>query len=137
MAVERFIWIIRKGELKLYKRIGECNRCGECCGPPIRRYHVAIGVVGSEPKCDYDWSKYEGWAIENWDDPKIAKWWSPTEFPDEISEIRPTCFDESAKICLAIDWPTRPEICCKFPLRPEDIEQYEKCSYRFEEVKDA
>ncbi len=129
----KFIWVIRDGKLVLYRRTGECNRCGECCSKFA--YSCLRGVSPKEAENGKyaDLTKCEGWVVEDWDDPNQWQWWGPfTIIPREK-----LCkgFDPLTKLCPIYDQEDRPDICRKFPLHPEDMEGLSNCGFKIGEIE--
>lgn len=124
------LWVVRGGKLVSLTRHGECLGCGECC----TKFNYKCARTGarekwSEDEEKADWSEWEGWAVENWDGKWI--WWGPFEI---IPLDKPKCKTfESPNRCLKFEQDNWPEICRKFPLRPEDLAGLDNCGFYFEE----
>lgn len=127
------VWVIRDGEIVGYERLGECLGCGECCSRFA--YGCQTGESPKEAKDGKyaDLTKYEGWAIEDWDDPNKWRWWGPFD----ITERQESCqsFNPETKQCEIFGEKEWPEVCRKFPLRPEDLKGLPNCGFRFEKLE--
>jgi len=102
------------GNIKTFKRLGECNRCGQCCK-----------------------------ILPRWKDlPDIVKALFRMYDPNaEIVLSKVTygvCYflrRESDKIytCSLYGNPERPKFCFNFPNEPSQIEKIPQCGYQFKE----
>lgn len=135
------IWVIRDGEWIQYERLGECLACGDCCAKfnyAFKRTTVSImDPNGNEHDCvdnDKDISKWNNWAIEDWDDNGKWTWWGPCD----ITPLdKPPChlFDPATNHCSEFGKEGWKEICRKFPFRPEDLDGLDNCGFSFKETK--
>jgi len=77
--------------------------------------------------------KYEGWIVEDWDDPNKWRWWGLFD----ITERRKPCglFNPETKRCSVFREKEWPEVCRKFPFRTEDLEGLKNCGFSFKEIQ--
>jgi len=129
------VWVIRGGKLVQYERLGKCLGCGECCEHFAYNVQYTIGPKKSEGKECADLTKREGWAIEDWDDEDHWHWWGPLKITPRPPEKICKCFDIVAKQCGKFDKKGWPEICRKFPFRPEDLKGLKACGFSFKEIQ--
>lgn len=131
--------VIRNGEVVRYRRSGSCLACGECCARFFYTCRTAEGEHGpAEEGKEADLSQYEGWAIEDWDDPDKLRWWGPFEIeeitPERRRELCPS-FHADTNMCDLFGTEQWKELCRKFPFRPEDLEGIKHCGFTFKELE--
>lgn len=130
------IWTVENGELVLYRRSGECKRCGACCRDKIIVYEMEVSVDSGnrdgEDNDDSDWSCREGQSMF------LAQgiWWyfNIPEVKDD-SQLCPKLTSDNE----CSEWNTesfRP-ICKYWPFHPRNIEKFPKCGFRFEQYEDT
>ena len=88
------------------KKIGECNRCGDCC-------------KGSVLFADIK---------------KTLKTFLHQDFTEDIKSFRcPFLKDLPDGMTKCEIWEERPDFCRKFPANPEHLKLVSRCSYKFVE----
>lgn len=127
------VWIVENGQLALYIRKGECNRCGDCCCNHRIAYTMAVKDGNSNSDKDSsdreDWSDSEDYSIF------LAQgvWWYFKV--TKITKEQHICgaFDKATKFCIEWrDMDTFKPICRYWPFHPDNLEQFPKCGFRFE-----
>jgi len=137
-------YTIEGGKAVHYRRTGECNRCGECCGIKhtiTYEINASFGAssVDDDPERDWkedDWSSWEGytliWAQRLW-------WYFKVTCVTEKEDPTPCkAQDQETKLCTVWnDIDEFPAICRYWPFRKSDLEKFPNCGYKFEEVADV
>ena len=128
-------YLIEDGNWIKLERLGECKKCGECCGGKRIGYRCQVGLttreVLNEEEEEGDWSNYEGWSAFY----AQGVWWY--FLVTDISE-------EDGKICEGLDvdktckdWYDEKDfkpICRYWPWNPKDLEQFPECGFSFRRV---
>ena len=113
-----------------YKRLGECNRCGDCC----------VAHVGFTTQKPYSAGrKAGGHKTSNegaWQEVNTGRWRHFYQLlsivPNEGSKC-PDKFTED-RLCAGHEDEERPWICKEWPFSPRCVEAFDECSYSFEEI---
>ena len=120
-------WIVERGELRPYLRLGECSMCGDCCrGKRVTARFTCVPVEVDSSSDDGDWSGWEGWSANLHGG--LWRWWLTSEGGEE-------------RICPALQsgecgaWRSEgfPALCRDWPVHPRDLEAFPRCSFRFEQ----
>lgn len=109
-----------------YKRIGECNNCGDCCKRLIKMKLVegdsqTHGGITTNGECR--WSE-----IENGDKREFVK------FSDHEDPDHKPCVMLVDNMCSING--EKPWCCTVWPTSPSDIKSFKNCSYGFEVIKE-
>jgi len=113
-----------------YKRVGECNRCGDCCEAHI----------GFKTEMPYQAGRKAGGHGTNqegiWQEVNTGRWRHFYQLlfirPGEGSKC-PNNFTKD-RLCATHEDVQRPWICREWPFSPRCIEPFERCSHSFEET---
>jgi len=130
-------WNYDTGIATEYERIGECNRCGDCCRSVI---DIKITKDGNK--------RYHGGKTTN----EEGRWSEIMEVSDvaHIKENRefiafiPTdrehggchALDPETSLCTINSGFSKPWCCSVFPTAPSDIKNLPNCSYEFIKVNE-
>lgn len=139
-------WDFDRMQAIRYKRIGECNRCGECC-----QGFISFLVAFTDKEKSKDRDRRDGGDTTT--DEGV---WSEVERGKErlffgmkerrkngnnccrltgrdttMQEIINTVLEDAG--CSMYE--KRPKICSEWPLSPADIAVFTSCSYSFEEIE--
>lgn len=121
-------WDYRTGIATRYKRIGECNQCGDCC-----KIQIDISMVdgdknshaGTTTDEQNRWSEI-GHHIEE-PNRKFVRFHDPEEtIHHQCVALGPD------NLCTANG--NKPWCCTIWPTAPSDIKQFPNCSYEFIEA---
>ena len=117
-----------------YKRLGECNGCGQCCLAYIE-YDMAGNLIGSTDGCSVGDASGEGGV---WHEVKEGKnrWFirlkrvdlNKSRCPSLLEDNR--CAYHTEKSAAKGFIP----LCDIWPMGPEQVIPFDQCSYQFEEV---
>lgn len=139
MASDKWLWLYSNGDLdeepELWWRLGACTRCGKCCerAGGIIRYCLSReeGYNGPQPDASVprlpDWEKGKPIVAENWEG--FWTWWQQMEPAEKIGGCDQYDGHSTCKVFGTDDWP---EICQKWPLFPNELENYPDCGFSFE-----
>lgn len=127
-------WTVEGGNLVLYKRSGECNKCGQCCCTRTINYSMEVGFQSGKREDEgidsFDWSCREGWSMF------LAQgiWWYFKI--NEVTDRPVPCLKLNDRNECEIwhDIDEFPPICRYWPFHPSDLKQFPDCSFRFERV---
>ena len=133
-------WAVEEGKLTLYKRSGECNKCGACCDKAGISFQMKVrfcskgkhqeGDPGTET---IDWKDFEGWSMF------IAQgtwWYFKVDYAPGDEGPFQACGDFEDGLCTSWDDEQWRPICRYWPFHPRDLERFPTCSFKFEkEVK--
>ena len=121
---------------ELWKRLGHCTRCGQCC-------EVSHGIryTRSGEKLDGDSQRYDDSTPEPWlkGEPIVAEDWDG----HWVHWQRIPCEDKDRQACGKYQgdsvcgvFPDLPEICRKWPIMPSELTEYPDCGFWFERLED-
>ncbi len=129
-----------------YRRVGECNRCGECCQGRIAFRAIFLDEEKKPEKEDIrnggDTTTEEGiWNEVEDEDNRIFFQIVARETSNKNCG-RLTGRDETMQELESEDledagcsiYKERPKICSDFPFSPADVAIFPSCSYSFEEI---
>ena len=131
------IWIVEHGKYVLYKRTGECKRCGLCCCKNVIDTQVQLAEIQPEDKQrendnepDEDLSAWEGWSAFR----AQALWfWIKFNVHDELREE--ACGALVAGKCSEWKGYDFPAVCRYWPVHPSDLAKFPECGFSFERVE--
>lgn len=110
-----------------YKRIGECNQCGDCCKKRINIKMINGNKSthgGETTDGDGRWSEIDGGKKEEF-----------IKFYMNSNDTHQTCVALGPdNQCIEQELGKKPWVCSVWPTAPSDIEPFENCSYQFVEV---
>ena len=98
------------------KRVGECNRCGDCCRL-LPEWRVLPDITRAL------FRMYDKNAEEVLRKVVHGRCFYLIELPDGKTR------------CELFNKPERPEFCKNFPMEPDNLKKLPRCSYQFLEVK--
>lgn len=131
-------WAVENSKLVLYSRVGQCNKCGECCCTHTITYQMEVGFMSGkrddEGKDNYDWSGREGWSMF------IGQgiWWYFKVV--SIEERKPEdaiCKRFVNGLCNIWQQDDFRPICRYWPFHPSDVEKFPGCGFRFERIEES
>jgi len=135
--IPEHVYIVENGELVRYKRNGQCNRCGECCGlHNTIVYNKTISPTHpketKEHKEGKDWGKYEGWSIFY----AQGNWWyfKVVNIKDEPYPC-PSQGETGACTIWKDEEDFKP-ICRYWPFHPDNLVKFPQCGFSFERCED-
>jgi hypothetical protein len=129
-------WTVENGQLALYRRSGQCNQCTECCCTHEITYQLEVGFNSGkrddENEENYDWSHREGWHIF------LAQgiWWYVNIVSIERREKDKPCSALVNGKCSIWDTNDFTPLCRYWPFHPGNIEQFSRCGFSFEKVRE-
>lgn len=104
-------------------RLGDCNRCGECCEVIINI--KTCGTYDEDVKNGGSGTDNEG-QWHQWNNGKPYYW-----KVEQIDHGTPeNCFDRCEGQCVD-GWEKKKLICQAWPLHPDHVNEFDDCSYRF------
>jgi hypothetical protein len=113
-----------------WRRIGECNKCGDCCKVVVR--------------CQISDATYEEGDVRTLEFSVFGEepWVEPLDNNDERRLIRFFSTGEQ-HVCQALSYDNKCIVhgsdksfqCSSWPTCPDDIKNFPRCSYRFEMVE--
>lgn len=116
-----------------YRRVGECNQCGECCKRLIYVYTTHPSLVQLDKITTSDRESIslptESRYSEPLDNNPERRTWI-FQVKDNMPEACPELIEGRCRI-----HGTRP-VCSVFPTQPSDIENLPDCSYSFEVIEE-
>ena len=130
----RFLkWDYDNMEVVEYKRVGECNGCGDCCKQEIH-YRLAgkhtntwgAGIMGNTVNAEGVWSEYGYGNSRRFIKLDFVKDGNPCPL---LKDNRCTMHAEKS-----IKIGGQGALCLAWPIIPEHVELYNNCSYTFEEI---
>jgi hypothetical protein len=124
--------IVENGKLIHYKRTGECNHCGDCCGNSLYDINKSVKAISkSTVKRNGGHRAPEGWSIFF---SQGVWWYMKTRYEPNT---RGRCKHHGDSICrIWEDRETLPVLCTYWPIHPKDIEMLPRCGYKFTEVNE-
>ena len=133
----RFIkWDYTKNEATEYKRTGVCNGCGDCCRARIeystagrRTNKIGAGRMGDTTDQEGVWSECMSGRMR-----RFIKILSVGEIgeSDTCSMLKNGLCSINETKSLAIG--KQGALCLAWPIIPEHVVLFSKCSYKFEEI---
>jgi hypothetical protein len=130
------VWVVEEGDLKLWRRSGECRQCGECCCGSEINYTSSIGAMGGsvqpgEEEEVEDWSEWAGYAIFK----AQGVWWY---FRVNGIDTDAGCHCGSLVDGRCAEWQDPMEfkpVCRYWPFHPLWAHHYPDCGFAFERVE--
>lgn len=125
------LWDYPAGEVIEYEREGECNRCGDCC-----RALISFKVQQeTAAKLNGRWfgqttTGRGKWAEAEGDGRRYFISEAEVIFPVDADMVCPKLATDSTCMVRAY----RPTICRAWPMVPDHLKPFERCSYTFREV---
>jgi hypothetical protein len=133
--LQYFVWDYDQGIVTEYKRLGECNGCGQCCRAVIR-YVTAQekpfvdGFLGSGSDKKGIWIEATDgdrrWAL------KLLEIEHPEGFRCEHLLEGNLCVVHNIKNARK----DRLALCDLWPMGPQHVDPFDQCSYTFEKVSE-
>lgn len=125
-------YAVENGELICYRRIGECNQCGECCrGKSTITFRVDVGAAKkAEEEEEFDWSPWEGWNIFQ----AQGLWWYFKIWLNADKETSCESLTEDGRCSIHEEFIKKPAICTYWPMHPNHVTAFPSCSYTFERI---
>jgi len=125
--------IVENGKLIQYERIGECNRCGECCQETIYFKWDVWSSSYSDAEPEDPWAEWEGWSIFS----RFGATWGfkITEFEGKGEIEHRDCPSlKDGKCSIWHDPEEQPVLCRFWPICPGDLVKFPMCSYEFRRI---
>ncbi len=123
-----YAWNYDTGEVAEYLRLGECNKCGECCRVTV---NITIAGVDLSPKDGGTcipkeleqgiWSQADCYGR--------SRYWQ-LEIKDNEEELDFNCFDHVRSVCKDGAY-EKGILCSIWPLHPDHIAAFNNCSFSF------
>lgn len=133
MDVRYFQWDYDKGIVIEYKRLGECNGCGDCCKAEIRLSANVYDNTVNQQRDGGGYTDMKGiWNEVREDNRSYFFHFSPIN-TQVIDEGHRCPMLTQANKCAVYN--NRQRICTTWPTSPDQVEALPNCSYRFELVK--
>jgi Fe-S-cluster containining protein len=120
-------WNYDEDTVTQWKRVGECNQCGDCCKTLINIKMVSDDIeADKETGVGFDGTDEEGvWSeIEGGADRKFIQFTASLEGKEDCIGL---CLNE----CVYNG--NKPWVCKIWPTIPNDIKLFPNCSYEFED----
>jgi len=118
--------IVKDGKLVEYERLGECNRCGECCCN--LRITCKVAAFTSQDDIDeYDWSDNEGFSVFRAQD---LIWYMKATMEEE----KKVCSEFEDGACTVWMQDDFPAICRYWPIHPDNLVHFPDCGFSFREA---
>jgi len=136
-----YVWIVEDGKLSLWRRTGECLKCGRCCCGSTINFTSSIWAIDKtdeqehEPEVeeDDDWSDWKDYAILE----AQGVWWYFRINSIEGDDRRCGSLDEDGLCGCWQDWKKFRPVCRYWPFHPLWAHHYPGCGFSFERVDAA
>jgi len=132
------------GAPQAFVRKGSCNRCGQCCE---RAAEIGYTQFHENPKAVSDAAETESTESRpavRWreDVPVVAEHWAGqwVFWQQKVTDLSGPCPGyDGAGVCRQFhklrEYPDAYEICCKWPVIPEELAEYPNCGFYFEPLE--
>lgn len=124
-------WIVKGGKLVPYRRLGECNRCGDCCQVQIHvraRAWTESEKSRSLPEGVEDWADWEGWSVFRSQGLVWAMWYRKGRAKSNCEALK------DGNRCKFHGRAEMRALCRYWPLNPRHLMWFPNCSYKIEKA---
>ena len=131
-------YVVKDGKYIKYNRIGECNKCGDCCGTKNTITYALTTTLGRAISAPAEMTAAEMLPWEGYTTFQAQGiWWWFKVLKTELQIEEEACNAQDKETMLCKGWKDViefPAICSYWPFKTSDLELFPRCGFSFIKV---